>query len=149
MRVSGHLVEVEWDGAVLRARATNADGRALLAAGTEDGRLVLPAAEIAAVSVRDAPRRVGGLLLVTATSGAEHRLHYRRDSLEAFHALADELDAAARPFRPVADETPDVALVAAPADGDLEAEPARDVDTVGVDLSVVDLTREVDRPARV
>lgn len=149
MRLTGHLVEVEWDGSVLRARATSADGRALLAARTDDGRLALPVAEIAAVSVRDAPRRVGGLLLVTDTAGGEHRLHYRRDTLAAFHALAAELDAASRPFRPVpgtpsggasdADGTaPD------PADGvDLRVAAAADVDLTGADAPGADAALRV------
>jgi hypothetical protein len=108
MRLHGHLVEIDWDGAVLDVRGTNADGRALVNAGTDDGRLHLPATEIDEVVFRDAPRHVGGVLLVIDTAGAEHRLHFRRGGREAFHALYEELEAAAesaRSERPVIDLT--------------------------------------------
>jgi hypothetical protein len=100
MRLQGHLVEVDWDGDVLSARGTNADGRALLNAGTADGRLVLAPADIAEVVFRDAPRRVGGVLRVVDTAGAEHRLHFRRDTREEFHRLYEELSAAVAAARP-------------------------------------------------
>jgi len=91
MRLHGHLVEVDWDGEVLAVRGTNPDGRVLVNAGTDDGRLSLPADQIEAVVFRDAPRMVGGVLLVRDTSGGEHRLHFRRGGREAFHVLYEEL----------------------------------------------------------
>jgi len=118
MRLHGHLVEIDWNGQVLAVRATNADGRALLNAGTDDGRLELPAAEIDEVVFRDAPRMVGGVVLVVDRTGAEHRLHFRRSGREAFHQLSEELGSAAaqaRADRPVIDLT----------------EPVTDVDAVG------------------
>jgi len=101
-------VEIDWNGQVLAVRATNADGRVLLNAGTEDGRLELPAAEIDEVVFRDAPRMVGGVVLVVDRTGAEHRLHFRRSSREAFLGLSEELDSAAaqaRADRPAIDLT--------------------------------------------
>jgi hypothetical protein len=99
MRLAGHLVEVDWDGSVLTARAVGADGREFLATGP-DGRLTLTLDEIASVVVRDAPRQVAGVLLVTDTTGVEHRMHFRRPARDAFHALAAELDEALRTAHP-------------------------------------------------
>ncbi len=96
MRLHGHLVEIGWDGAVLDVRGTTAQGRELLNSATKDGRLVLPAAEIEDVGFRDAPRMIGGVLLVVDAAGDEHRLHFRRDDREGFLRLFEELDAAAR-----------------------------------------------------
>jgi len=100
MRLHGHLVEIDWDGAVLVARGTNADGRELVNAGTPDDRLVLAPADIAEVVFRDAPRFVGGVVRVVDTAGAEHRLHFRRDSRAEFHRLYEELAAAVAAARP-------------------------------------------------
>lgn len=100
MRLHGHLVEVDWDGAVLVAWGTNADGRALVAAGSDDNRLVLAPADIADVVFRDAPRLVGGVLRVVDSSGAEHRLHFRRDTRPEFHRLYEELADAVAAARP-------------------------------------------------
>ncbi|MDA8434524.1 MAG: hypothetical protein M0Z98_00905 [Actinomycetales bacterium] len=94
MRLHGHLVEIDWDGEVLVARGTNADGRELVNAGTPDNRLVLAPADIAEVVFRDAPRFVGGVVRVVDTAGAEHRLHFRRDTRAEFHRLYEELAAA-------------------------------------------------------
>ena len=94
MDLKGHLVDVGWNGEILRLRATNADGRALANTSSEDGRLELAVEQIAEVWFRDAPRGVGGVLLVTGTDGEAHRLHYRRATREAFHELYVELSAA-------------------------------------------------------
>lgn len=104
MRLHGHLVEIDWDGDVLVARGTNADGRELVNAGAPDNRLVLAPADIAQVVFRDAPRFVGGVLRVVDTAGAEHRLHFRRDTRPEFHRLYEELAAAVAAARP---EPPD------------------------------------------
>jgi len=108
MRLLGHLVEVDWDGVVLEARGTSAEGREFLNAGTDDGRLVLPAEQIDDAGFRDAPRMIGGVLLVVDSTGDEHRLHFRRGGREAFRLLFEELDATARTNRaqrPVVDLT--------------------------------------------
>ena len=94
MRLHGHLVEVDWDGDVLVAWGTNADGRELVNAGSDDNRLVLAPADIDDVVFRDAPRGVGGVLRVIDSAGAEHRLHFRRDTRPEFHRLYEELAAA-------------------------------------------------------
>ena len=47
VELKGHLVNVGWDGQLLRLRATNADGRSLVNTTSEDGRLELPVEEIA------------------------------------------------------------------------------------------------------
>ena len=99
MKLHGYLVEIDWDGSVLVARGTNADGRELVNAGTDDNRLVLTAADVDEVVFRDAPRMVGGVLRVVDVSGAEHRLHFRRDTRSEFHRLYEELSAAANAAR--------------------------------------------------
>ncbi len=43
---------------------------------------------------REAPRRVGGVLRVIDVSGAEHRLHFRRETRSEFRRLYEELSAA-------------------------------------------------------
>jgi hypothetical protein len=119
MMLRGHLVEVDWDGTVLDAHATNADGREFLNAGTDDGRLVLPAEQIDDASFWDAPRMIGGVLLVVDVAGNEHRLHFRRRGREAFRLLFEELDATARTNRaqrPVVDLTEHSKAVEAPQD---------------------------------
>jgi hypothetical protein len=111
MRLRGHLVEVDWDGHVLEARGTSAEGREFVNSGTDDGRLVLPAAEIEDVGFRDAPRMIGGVLLLVDVAGKEHRLHFRRGGREAFRLLSEELDATAlrnRAERPIVDLTESV-----------------------------------------
>lgn len=87
-------MEIDWDGDVLVARGTNADGRELVNAGTDDGRLVLTAADIHSLAFRDAPRMVGGVLRVVDTTGAQHRLHFRRGSRPEFLGLYQDLSAA-------------------------------------------------------
>ena len=94
MKLHGHLVDIDWDGHVLVARGTNADGRALVNATGEDGRLVLAPTDIEALAFRDAPRMVGGVLRVVDGTGSEHRLHFRRDSRAQFLGLYQELAAA-------------------------------------------------------
>jgi hypothetical protein len=108
MRLRGHLVEIDWDGSVLAARGTNAEGREFLASHTDDGRLELTVDQIDDVAFRDAPRMIGGLLLVVDTEGHEHRMHFRRVSRDAFHQVYDELQAAVASHRaehPVVDLT--------------------------------------------
>jgi len=126
MRLRGHLVEVDWDGSVLVARGTNAEGREFLSPGTDDGRLELSVAEIDDVDFRDAPRMIGGVLIVVDTAGHEHRLHFRRDSRDAFHQIYDELDAAVRQDRA---ERPVVDLTGPVGDGEPAAGPALDVES--------------------
>ena len=99
MRLRGHLVEIDWDGSVLAARATNAEGREFLASHTDDGRLELSLDEIDDVAFRDAPRMIGGVLLVVDTEGHEHRMHFRRVSRDAFHQVYDELQTAVESHR--------------------------------------------------
>lgn len=120
MKLHGHLVDVDWDGAVLVARGTNADGRELVNAGTDDGRLVLGAADIDSLVFRDAPRMVGGVLRVVDTAGAEHRLHFRRGSRPEFHRVYEELAAAVAAAKedrpaPAGCEPPDVVDLTNPA----------------------------------
>jgi hypothetical protein len=129
MRLRGHLVEIDWDGSVLDARGTNAEGREFVNAGTEDGRLVLPATDIDDVGFRDAPRMIGGVLLVVDTAGDEHRLHFRRGGREAFRLLFDELDATARnnrAHRPVVDLTEPVDTTEAVDATEPQQDPAYD-----------------------
>jgi hypothetical protein len=119
MRLRGHLVEVDWDGSVLEARGTSAEGREFVNSGTDDGRLVLPAAEIDDVGFRDAPRMIGGVLLLVDVTGKEHRLHFRRGGREAFRLLSEELDETAvrnRAERALVDLTESAVDAEQPAD---------------------------------
>ena len=123
MRVRGHLVEIDWDGSVLAARATNAEGREFLASTTDDGRLELAVDEIDEVGFRDAPRMIGGVLVVVDTAGHEPRMHFRRPSREAFHQVYDELEVALREHRA---EVPVIDLTESAAEVEQTQDPAYD-----------------------
>jgi hypothetical protein len=123
MRLRGHLVEIDWDGSVLAARGTNAEGREFLASHTDDGRLELTIDEIDDVGFRDAPRMIGGVLTVVDTDGHEHRMHFRRPSRDSFHQVYDELEVALREHRA---EVPVVDLTEPAADVEQTQDPAYD-----------------------
>ena len=109
MSLHGQFVEIDWDGAVLHARGTTDDSRTLLSAGSADGRLELPASDIDLVAFLDAPRRVGGVLIVVGKDGVEHRMHFRRAAREDFYRLSVELDDAVASSREVAPTVVDLA----------------------------------------
>jgi len=94
MIVRGHGVEITWDGETLVARGTTAEGRQAVHAPEGSDRVTLTVAEIDAVALLEAPRRVGGVLIVVERNLEEHRLHFRRDTRLEFAALAAELDEA-------------------------------------------------------
>ena len=91
MRLHGHLVEIDWNGSLLAARPTNSDGRALVNVSPDLARLELTPADIADVVFRDAPKHVGGVVIVVDAAGGEHRLHFRRDTREDFYRFSVEL----------------------------------------------------------
>ena len=80
MILHGHGVEVAWDGDTLVARGTTADGRAAVHAPEGSDRVSLSVPDIDAVVLLEAPRRVGGVVIVVERSLEEHRLHFRRDA---------------------------------------------------------------------
>ena len=94
MILRGHGVEIGWDGETLVARGTTPEGRAAVNALDGTDRVSLRVAEIDAVAVLEAPRRVGGVVIVIEPSLEEHRLHFRRDTRLEFIALAAELEEA-------------------------------------------------------
>jgi len=108
MIVHGHGVEVRWDGETLVARGTTPEGRAAVNAPDGTDRVTLKADGIDAVALLEAPRKVGGVVIVVEPSLEEHRLHFRRDTRLEFAALAAELEEAsdrARTTRQVVDLT--------------------------------------------
>ena len=134
MRLHGHLVEIDWDGNLLAARPTNSDGRALVNVSPDLARLELTPADISDVVFRDAPKRVGGVVIVVDAAGGEHRLHFRRDTREDFYRFSVELgDAVAR----AREQSPSVVDLTAPSvvteepGPDADLRPATD-DLVGV-----------------
>jgi len=117
MIVHGHGVEVRWDGETLVARGTTPEGRAAVNAPDGTDRVTLKADGIDAVALLEAPRKVGGVVIVVEPSLEEHRLHFRRDTRLEFAALAAELEEAsdrARTTRQVVDLTEKA--IPAPAD---------------------------------
>jgi hypothetical protein len=94
MILHGHGVEVAWDGETLVARGTTADGREAVHAPEGSDRVSLSVADLDAVALFEAPRRVGGVVIVVERSLEEHRLHFRRDTRLEFAALAAELEEA-------------------------------------------------------
>jgi hypothetical protein len=94
MILRGHGVEIGWDGETLVARGTTAEGRQAVNAPEGSDRVELTVAEIDAAVLLEAPRRVGGVLIVVERNLEEHRLHFRRDTRLEFAALAAELDEA-------------------------------------------------------
>jgi hypothetical protein len=109
MILHGHGVEVRWDGEILVARGTTPEGRAAVNAPEGTDRVTLKASDIDVVALLEAPRKVGGVVIVVEPSLEEHRLHFRRVARLEFTALAAELEEAsdrARPTtRPVVDLT--------------------------------------------
>ena len=94
MILRGHGVEIGWDGQTLVARGTTAEGRQAVNAPEGSDRVELTVAQIDAAVLLEAPRRVGGVLIVVERDLEEHRLHFRRDTRLEFAALAAELDEA-------------------------------------------------------
>ena len=94
MILHGHGVEVRWDGETLVARGTTPEGRAAVNAPDGTDRVTLTAAGIDAVALLEAPRKVGGVVILVEPSLEEHRLHFRRDTRLDFIALAAELEEA-------------------------------------------------------
>jgi hypothetical protein len=94
MILRGHGVEITWDGETLVARGTTTEGRKAVHPPEGSDQVTLTVAEIDAVALLEAPRRVGGVLIVVERNLEEHRLHFRRDTRLEFAALAAELDEA-------------------------------------------------------
>ena len=94
MILRGHGVEIGWDGETLVARGTTAEGRQAVNAPEGSDRVELTVAQIDAAVLLEAPRRVGGVLIVVERNLEEHRLHFRRDTRLEFAVLAAELDEA-------------------------------------------------------
>lgn len=92
MNVNGYGVEAEWDGRQLVARGTNKATRvALRGAEHDQGDLVVPAAELASVELREAGKLTNGRLTVHTTGGASYRLNFLRKHAEGFRQLHTEL----------------------------------------------------------
>lgn len=95
MRVSGYMVEAEWDGDVLVARGTNKVGqRALTGVPQDQSDVVIPKGEMADVKLKRAGRMVNGNLVIRTTGGQRYQLHFRRKDSDQFEALAEALGAA-------------------------------------------------------
>ncbi|HLR94716.1 MAG TPA: hypothetical protein VK053_09335 [Jiangellaceae bacterium] len=122
-KISGYMVEVEWDGQTLRARGTNkASHFALIGPADiniedhvqegQDGgeslrglrdavratvatpeELVLDADEFTVEKFKPATMLVNGQLVLRTTAGRQHQLHFRKKHNADFTALARELGA--------------------------------------------------------
>lgn len=89
MRFRGYGVEAVWEDDRLRAKGTTPQGRAEL--GLDEGWLEVAGTDIRSVRLRQAPRGIGGQLLVVESSGRELRLAYRRDAAEQVAAMHDAI----------------------------------------------------------
>jgi len=118
MIVHGHGVEVRWDGETLVARGTTPEGRTALNAAEGSDRVTLSVADIDAVALLEAPRRVGGVLIVVERSLEEHRLHFRRETRLEFAALAAELEEVVDRFRAAAPHVVDLTEESEPSAAD-------------------------------
>lgn len=88
MKIDGHMIEVEYDGSTLRMRGTNAASRAALA-GKEhaSGDVLIPAADIASVKLKDASMLTNGNLVVRTVAGAKYQAHFRKKHAAGFAEL--------------------------------------------------------------
>ena len=106
MTIEGYMVEVDWDGATLRAHGTNKMGRVALNGADHEQDVVLTAADIASVEFKGANALTNGNLVVTTRAGAKHQLHFRKKSGDEFAALAAELRQAVEAAAPADDLEP-------------------------------------------
>lgn len=108
MEIKGYMVEVSFDGEVLRASGTNKVSKAALAdvgdvVKVVDDKLVfdtdfadveVPVSSIAEVQNKRASMMTNGNLKVTTTAGRTVQLHYRKKSQADFDSLESALKAA-------------------------------------------------------
>jgi hypothetical protein len=102
MILHGHGVEIRWDGSTLAARGTTSAGREAVHAPEGAERLELAIEDIDAAILLEAPRQVGGVVIIVERSLEEHRLHFRRDTRLEFVTLVQEIEDAVR-ARPAAE----------------------------------------------
>jgi len=95
------MVEVDWDGATLRAHGTNKMGRVALNGADHEQDVVLAPGDIANVEFKAANAFVNGNLVITTRAGVKHQLHFRKKSGDEFAALAAELTQAVEAAAPV------------------------------------------------
>ena len=91
MRTDGYMIEAEYDGATLRVRGKNKPARIALAGQDHEGDVVIPADQIAEVTLKDASVMVNGNLRVSTVAGKTYQLHFRKKQAKDFRALADQL----------------------------------------------------------
>lgn len=92
MNIQGYMIDVDYDGTVLRVHGKNKPARIALAGEAHgDGDVVVPRERIAAVDLKDASMMTNGNLRVTTVDGQKYQLHFRRKQAEGFRALADQL----------------------------------------------------------
>lgn len=91
MRITGYGCEAEWDGARLIARGTNKMMHFALAGQGHKGDVVIPAEEIANVSLKAPGGLTNGNLTVTTTGGHKYILNYQKKHAADFEALKAEL----------------------------------------------------------
>lgn len=86
------MVQVDWDGRVLTCEGTSKMSRVALAGQDHaGGPVVILAADIAGVELKDANMVKNGTLTVHTTQGRKYQLHYRRKQTPGFQALAEAL----------------------------------------------------------
>lgn len=92
--LTGHMVEVDWDGHTLRARGTNkAAHMALRGQDHTEGDLVLTREQISGATFKGANALVNGNLTVTTADGRKYQMHFRRKQATEFEGLARDLGA--------------------------------------------------------
>lgn len=92
MTIQGYMIDVDYDGTVLRVHGKNKPARVALAGEAHgDGDVVVPRERIASVDLKDASMMVNGNLRITTVDGRKYQLHFRKKQAEGFRALADQL----------------------------------------------------------
>lgn len=92
--IQGYGIDVDYDGQTLRVHGRNKAARIALAGIDHDeGDVVVPLEQVAAVDFKDASMLVNGNLKVTTTAGATYQLHFRRKQADEFRELAGRLHA--------------------------------------------------------
>jgi len=91
MTIQGYMIDVDFDGQVLRVHGKNKAARIALAGEDHGHDVAVPKAAIADVTLKDASMLTNGNLKVTTTDGKRYQLHFRRKQAGDFRSLADAL----------------------------------------------------------
>jgi len=89
--IQGYMIDVDYDGQVLRVHGRNKAARVALAGQDHEDDVIIPREQIAEVSLKGASALTNGNLKVRTTDGRKVQMHFRKKQAEDFQALAAQL----------------------------------------------------------